>query len=148
MFVIGAGRLHLAKELLYLPFDFLESFAGTKEGLDILTVDRHTEDQCFELVGYPDWWNDGHKKGNKGLRSEKGKAPIVNNESNRKNATGFGGVVAAAPDEGDEAFMVETGIWGEREGFSIPPQKPIYVSDSYSFLKQQSLEDLCHSLTD
>nr|GEY94028.1 ribonuclease H-like domain-containing protein [Tanacetum cinerariifolium] len=28
--------------------------------------------------------------GNKGLRSERGKAPIVNNESNRKNATGFG----------------------------------------------------------
>nr|GEU97452.1 zinc finger, CCHC-type [Tanacetum cinerariifolium] len=38
---------------------------------------RHTEDQCFELVGYPDWWNDGHKKGNKGLRSERGKAPHV-----------------------------------------------------------------------
>nr|GFD43261.1 ribonuclease H-like domain-containing protein [Tanacetum cinerariifolium] len=41
----------------------------------------------------------------------------------------------AAPDEGDEAFMVEIGIWGEREGFLIPPQKPIYVSDSHSFLK-------------
>nr|GEU71493.1 hypothetical protein [Tanacetum cinerariifolium] len=70
---------------------------------------RHTEDQCFELVSYPDWWNDGHKKGNKGLRSERGKARIVNNESNRKNATSFGDVVAATPDEGDEAFMVETG---------------------------------------
>nr|GEY93320.1 putative Gag-polypeptide of LTR copia-type [Tanacetum cinerariifolium] len=38
---------------------------------------RHTEDQCFKLVGNPDWWNDGHKKGNKGLRSERGKAPHV-----------------------------------------------------------------------
>nr|GFA98668.1 putative Gag-polypeptide of LTR copia-type [Tanacetum cinerariifolium] len=38
---------------------------------------RHTEDQCFKLVRYPDWWNDGHKKGNKGLRSERGKAPHV-----------------------------------------------------------------------
>nr|GEX16581.1 RNA-directed DNA polymerase, eukaryota [Tanacetum cinerariifolium] len=36
---------------------------------------RHTEDQCFDRVGYPNWWNDGHKKGNKGLRSERGKAP-------------------------------------------------------------------------
>nr|GEX75898.1 lysine-specific histone demethylase 1 homolog 3 [Tanacetum cinerariifolium] len=31
-----AGRLHLAKELLDLPSDFLKSFAGTKEGLGIL----------------------------------------------------------------------------------------------------------------
>ncbi|XP_076892094.1 lysine-specific histone demethylase 1 homolog 3-like isoform X2 [Bidens hawaiensis] len=31
-----AGRLHLAKELLNLPSDFLKSFAGTKDGLAIL----------------------------------------------------------------------------------------------------------------
>nr|GFB07455.1 hypothetical protein [Tanacetum cinerariifolium] len=22
---------------------------------------RHTKDQCFEIIGYPDWWTDGHK---------------------------------------------------------------------------------------
>ncbi|XP_071741920.1 uncharacterized protein [Rutidosis leptorrhynchoides] len=24
---------------------------------------RHTRDQCFKVIGYPDWWADGHKKG-------------------------------------------------------------------------------------
>ncbi|KAM0050763.1 hypothetical protein Hdeb2414_s0007g00227581 [Helianthus debilis subsp. tardiflorus] len=23
---------------------------------------KHTKEQCFRLVGYPDWWADGHKK--------------------------------------------------------------------------------------
>ncbi|GKD49928.1 putative ribonuclease H-like domain-containing protein, partial [Tanacetum coccineum] len=57
---------------------------------------RHIEEQCFELVGYPEWWNNGHKKGTKGLRSEKGKAPNVDNGSNQKTPIGFGGVASAA----------------------------------------------------
>ncbi|KAJ0494379.1 hypothetical protein HanRHA438_Chr12g0564211 [Helianthus annuus] len=24
---------------------------------------KHTKEQCFKIVGYPDWWADGHKKG-------------------------------------------------------------------------------------
>ncbi|KAJ0852132.1 hypothetical protein HanRHA438_Chr14g0634691 [Helianthus annuus] len=24
---------------------------------------KHTKEQCFKIVGYPDWWTDGHKKG-------------------------------------------------------------------------------------
>ncbi|XP_071704383.1 uncharacterized protein [Rutidosis leptorrhynchoides] len=24
---------------------------------------RHTKEQCFKVIGYPEWWNDGHKKG-------------------------------------------------------------------------------------
>ncbi|KAJ0613749.1 hypothetical protein HanRHA438_Chr02g0050231 [Helianthus annuus] len=24
---------------------------------------KHTKEQCFKLVGYPEWWVDGHKKG-------------------------------------------------------------------------------------
>ncbi|KAJ0521521.1 putative RNA-directed DNA polymerase [Helianthus annuus] len=27
---------------------------------------KHTKEQCFKLVGYPDWWADGHKKGKGG----------------------------------------------------------------------------------
>ncbi|KAM0055872.1 putative RNA-directed DNA polymerase [Helianthus debilis subsp. tardiflorus] len=23
---------------------------------------KHTKEKCFKLVGYPDWWNDGHKR--------------------------------------------------------------------------------------
>ncbi|XP_076949280.1 uncharacterized protein LOC143621873 [Bidens hawaiensis] len=28
-------------------------------------MNKHTKDQCFKLVGYPEWWSDGHKKGKK-----------------------------------------------------------------------------------
>ncbi|XP_071687201.1 uncharacterized protein [Rutidosis leptorrhynchoides] len=24
---------------------------------------RHTKEQCFKVIGYPEWWNNGHKKG-------------------------------------------------------------------------------------
>nr|XP_043638230.1 uncharacterized protein LOC122609236 [Erigeron canadensis] len=24
-------------------------------------MSRHTKDQCFEIIGYPDWWTDGYK---------------------------------------------------------------------------------------
>lgn len=27
---------------------------------------KHTKEQCFKLVGYPEWWADGHKKGRDG----------------------------------------------------------------------------------
>lgn len=35
---------------------------------------KHTKDQCFKLVGYPEWWSDGHKKPNSHIRQEGGKA--------------------------------------------------------------------------
>ncbi|KAF5783775.1 putative transcription factor interactor and regulator CCHC(Zn) family [Helianthus annuus] len=37
----------------------------TKLKCDHCGKNKHTKSQCFELVGYPEWWNDGHKKGNK-----------------------------------------------------------------------------------
>ncbi|KAJ0858140.1 putative transcription factor interactor and regulator CCHC(Zn) family [Helianthus annuus] len=48
---------------------------------------KHTKDQCFKLVGYPEWWNDGHKKRNK----EGGKAAAAigdtkNNSTRRRSA--------------------------------------------------------------
>nr|GEW47558.1 hypothetical protein [Tanacetum cinerariifolium] len=39
---------------------------------------RHTKEQCFEIIGYPDWWNDGHKKETKNLGPERGKASAAN----------------------------------------------------------------------
>ncbi|XP_076922176.1 uncharacterized protein LOC143583875 [Bidens hawaiensis] len=66
-------------------------------------MSKHTKDQCFKLVGFPDWWNDGHKKNNK----EGGKsASTVGNPETTASSTanhravegrngGFGGMASA-----------------------------------------------------
>lgn len=28
-------------------------------------MSKHTKKQCFNIVGYPDWWSDGHKRNNR-----------------------------------------------------------------------------------
>ncbi|KAJ0578144.1 hypothetical protein HanIR_Chr05g0244051 [Helianthus annuus] len=35
----------------------------TKLKCDHCGMMKHTKEQCFKLVGYPEWWGDGHKKG-------------------------------------------------------------------------------------
>ncbi|KAJ9559500.1 hypothetical protein OSB04_004660 [Centaurea solstitialis] len=104
-------------------------------------MSRHTKDQCFRLVGYPEWWTDGHKKGTKGIGSEKGRNTTTDNNTDRKTTTGFGGV--AALDKEDEVFSMETGIGGEREGVSKPleKQKQIQITDSFSHFIQQAFEN-------
>ncbi|KAJ0471582.1 hypothetical protein HanLR1_Chr15g0559371 [Helianthus annuus] len=37
-------------------------------------MSKHTKDQCFELVGYPEWWNDNHKTQKGGKPGATGKA--------------------------------------------------------------------------
>ncbi|KAM0050833.1 hypothetical protein Hdeb2414_s0007g00228331 [Helianthus debilis subsp. tardiflorus] len=76
---------------------------------------KHTKEQCFRIVGYPDWWADGHKKGSKNFGQERGKAAATvgssdaaTNNSDGRNTTGFGGV-AAMSDEDNGVFMMETG---------------------------------------
>nr|GEV21637.1 putative ribonuclease H-like domain-containing protein [Tanacetum cinerariifolium] len=39
---------------------------------------RHTKEQCFELVGYPDWWNDGYKRAQRILELKKEKLSLPN----------------------------------------------------------------------
>lgn len=52
-------------------------------------MNKHTKDQCFKLVGYPEWWSDGHKKGKK-------EGEVLAASSNERNFTGgFGGVAIA-----------------------------------------------------
>nr|GEV95689.1 hypothetical protein [Tanacetum cinerariifolium] len=66
-------------------------------------MSRHTKEQCFRIVGYPDWWTDGNKKGTKGAKTEKEKVPTTNTSSiNKENTSGgrrsdsvFGGLVTA-----------------------------------------------------
>ncbi|KAF5783821.1 putative RNA-directed DNA polymerase [Helianthus annuus] len=53
---------------------------------------RHTKDQCFHLVGYPDWWEIGPKRNNK----DEGKrdTSTTGQGSNAGGREGFGGVVS------------------------------------------------------
>ncbi|GJU87746.1 putative ribonuclease H-like domain-containing protein [Tanacetum coccineum] len=71
-------------------------------------MSRHTTDQCFELIGYPNWWNDGHKKGNKNGGLERGKASAANTGTDRKNPTGLGGMAETTVNEEDGSFSMST----------------------------------------
>ncbi|KAJ0868825.1 putative RNA-directed DNA polymerase [Helianthus annuus] len=68
---------------------------------------KHMKDQCFKLVGFPEWWNDGHKKrknlvteggktvaavGNLGVNDDNSGATRNNNEP---RSEGFGGIASA-----------------------------------------------------
>ncbi|KAJ0435908.1 hypothetical protein HanIR_Chr17g0898571 [Helianthus annuus] len=65
---------------------------------------KHTKETCFRLVGYPEWWEDGHKeKNNQHSRSDVKGAPAANGgedspEKGQGQSTGFGGM-AAKPGE-------------------------------------------------
>nr|KAJ0198868.1 hypothetical protein LSAT_V11C600327230 [Lactuca sativa] len=81
------------------------------KGVITVACQKHTKEQCFGLVGYPEWWVDGHKKSTKGLGPEKGRAPTTYKNIDRKTATEFGGVAATRIDEEVEGFSMETGTW-------------------------------------
>nr|GFA68536.1 hypothetical protein [Tanacetum cinerariifolium] len=87
-------------------------------------MNRHTKDQCFKIIGYLDWWTDGHKTtSNKGAKKDKpSTSPTANTRNSTKNSNdrrsegGFGGVAAAVEEEGEESFSVkgyqdETDYW-------------------------------------
>ncbi|XP_076931311.1 uncharacterized protein LOC143596416 [Bidens hawaiensis] len=57
-------------------------------------MSKHTRDQCFKLVGYPEWWNDGHKKGNKEGTKAAGAVGSTAGKDNHQGA-GFGGMAFA-----------------------------------------------------
>ncbi|CAH1428106.1 unnamed protein product [Lactuca virosa] len=63
---------------------------------------KHTKDQCFKLVGYPEWWNDGHKK--TGVPTEKGKAAMGSGTDDNQMQGSFGGIATSGvkSDEGDD----------------------------------------------
>nr|GFB48792.1 hypothetical protein [Tanacetum cinerariifolium] len=78
-------------------------------------MNRHTKDQCFKIIGYPDLWTDGHKTAsNKGAKKDKPfTSPTANTRNSTKNSNdqrsegGFGGVSAAVVEEGEESFSVK-----------------------------------------
>nr|GFB56439.1 putative ribonuclease H-like domain-containing protein [Tanacetum cinerariifolium] len=71
---------------------------------------KHTKEQCFRIVGYPNWWTDGQKKGTKNSKSEKEKKgfptiqPSTSNKENTEKR--FGGLAAAGNNEKERDFFV------------------------------------------
>ncbi|KAK9070364.1 hypothetical protein SSX86_010766 [Deinandra increscens subsp. villosa] len=65
---------------------------------------KHTKDQCFKLVGFPDWWNDGHKKQNRTGETDGRRATAAVGNA---FATGSGGNILR--NAGDEPFFEEGG---------------------------------------
>ncbi|KAD4585302.1 hypothetical protein E3N88_22903 [Mikania micrantha] len=65
---------------------------------------KHTKDQCFKIVGYPEWWNDGHKKTEKGRATAAvGNEHIATGIDGGSDSSGFGGVaVGTQPDEKED----------------------------------------------
>ncbi|KAJ0939340.1 hypothetical protein HanRHA438_Chr02g0059991 [Helianthus annuus] len=58
---------------------------------------KHTKEQCFKLVGYPEWWADGHKKGK--AAAAEGSQVTTSGGGSR------GGGDQAGKDEGGTAFL-------------------------------------------
>ncbi|XP_047949316.1 uncharacterized protein LOC125195172 [Salvia hispanica] len=80
---------------------------------------KHTKETCFKLVGYPEWWEDGHK-------ANKGGAGKVKTAIGREEVDGNGGVVAPAGNQmatgagGDGnrpgELLIAGGWWGTGSG--------------------------------
>nr|GFB99302.1 hypothetical protein [Tanacetum cinerariifolium] len=78
-------------------------------------MNRHPEDLCFKIIGYPDWWIDRHKTAsNKGAKKDKpSTTPTANTRNSTKNCNdrrsegGFGGVAVAVGEEEEESFSVK-----------------------------------------
>ncbi|XP_071688035.1 uncharacterized protein [Rutidosis leptorrhynchoides] len=85
---------------------------------------RHTKDQCFRIVGYPEWWNDGHKKGKASIAMA---ATTKDNQETTNSGTinqgGFG-LLAAEPSSSSGGGNDGLGL-----GF-IEPKSPKSISQT------------------
>ncbi|XP_022032681.1 uncharacterized protein LOC110933783 [Helianthus annuus] len=150
---IGAGLVATEKEGLGLiskgrRFDGKKNGPPVKEDKSHLKCDhcgmtKHTKEHCFRLVGYPEWWSDGHKKGTKTAGAEKGKASAAvgnnhaaNTSDGDRNDTGFEGLAAAADGE-EGVFSMTTGTGLVRNIL----QTPSYLQCNYK-LPLEELECL------
>nr|GFA84846.1 hypothetical protein [Tanacetum cinerariifolium] len=100
--------------------------------------------RCFKIIGYPDWWTDGHKAAsNKGAKKDKpSTSPTANTRNSTKNSNdrrsegGFVGVVAAVGEEGEESFSIK-GYGVNKKGYRCysPKTHRPFSSMNYDFLK-------------
>ncbi|XP_076885610.1 uncharacterized protein LOC143535159 [Bidens hawaiensis] len=94
---------------------------------------RHTKEECFKIIGYPEWWTNGHKKGNNKDGGKTG-ATVDNKTAvndggftgkKRGSGGGFGGLAAVVEEEDSD-----TG-----KGFEIDNSNPFIrtpcISNNY-----------------
>lgn len=65
-------------------------------------MSRHTKETCFKLVGYPDWWEDGHKKSTgqgKPVTVVGNLVATINSKSVSRGGTGIEGGTSVATHE-------------------------------------------------
>nr|GEX08545.1 putative ribonuclease H-like domain-containing protein [Tanacetum cinerariifolium] len=119
----------------------------------------HTKEGCFRLVGYPDWWTNGHKKGTKNSGPEKGKASIAgstkenSDTTNQKNLTGFGGMINI--DQNIRLYYVDevtqNGVvmlshgTTEREAWLCPKTRHMFTTMNCDFLETEYYYATQHS---
>ena len=73
---------------------------------------KHTKEQCFKLVGYPEWWADGNKKGK--AATAMGNPEVTSNSSNHTRTNNGGNGGSSDYPRNDEA---EPGFGGSAFGF-------------------------------
>ncbi|KAJ0565548.1 hypothetical protein HanIR_Chr06g0263791 [Helianthus annuus] len=90
----------------------------------------HTREQCFKIVGYPEWWNDGHKKKMVETDDGKGAAAVgsskaTNSGSGNSDGGGeaFGGLARSGSEDDNS-----TGIGVEC--FNSSPSSSINIMDN------------------
>nr|GMD06375.1 putative gag-polypeptide of LTR copia-type [Ipomoea batatas] len=92
-------------------------------------MSKHTKEQCFKIVGYPEWWNDGHKQSGKTAKLDGGRAAaaVGNNNAiissgdvqrNTREEGGFGGMAATKWDDETEEINHST----KDESLNTPTQ--------------------------
>ncbi|XP_071699154.1 uncharacterized protein [Rutidosis leptorrhynchoides] len=98
---------------------------------------RHTKDQCFRIVGYPDWWPDGHKKGKASMvttATTRGKQG--DNETGTTSQGGFGLLAADPPSSSSGEGNKGLGL-----GFKFPNFIPNNINKVGSVNTDNEIDD-------
>ncbi|CAA0811051.1 Unknown protein [Striga hermonthica] len=84
---------------------------------------KHTKEECFKLVGYPEWWGEGHRTSGKSgvavsvaVQEKSGQTPFDSSKANTQGTTtvgGFGGMVTGGQYRRREGEGSETTNHGE-----------------------------------
>ncbi|XP_071741087.1 uncharacterized protein [Rutidosis leptorrhynchoides] len=99
---------------------------------------RHTKDQCFRIVGYPDWWPDGHKKGKASMvttATTRGKQG--DNETGTTSQGGFGLLAADPPSSSSSG----EGNKGLGLGFKFPNFIPTNINKVGRVKRDNGIDD-------
>ncbi|XP_071715107.1 uncharacterized protein [Rutidosis leptorrhynchoides] len=85
---------------------------------------RHTREQCFKVIGYPDWWADKHRKGKASMvttATTKGKQE--DNETGTTTQGGFGLFTAEPPSSSSSSGEGNRGLGLGIKSLKIIPDK-------------------------